>query len=241
MVDTQRRKLLASLLKAAALAWAVFLRPKAGAARETGHKGGFSMNLPPPRTEGPISLEKAIARRRTVRAFGPRPLRLEELSQLLWSAQGITDGRFKRSAPSAGALFPIDLYAVTGEGCVEGLPAGVYHYQPQGHRITAVESGDLRQTLARAGLSQMWMAQAPLQLVITAEYSRISGKYGARGERYAHIEAGHISQNIFLQAEALGLKAGIVGAFDDAQVVKILKIPATHVPILIMPVGHDRE
>ena len=154
---------------------------------------------------------------------------------------GITDDRgFKRTAPSGGALYPIDLYAVAGTGGVKDLETGTYHYDPNEHSISSILEGDIRVDLARASLSQMWMATAPVNLIITVEYRRISVKYGERGARYALMEAGHIGQNIFLQAEALGLGAGIVGAFHDENVSKILKITREHEPLLIMPVGHKR-
>jgi SagB-type dehydrogenase family enzyme len=161
------------------------------------------------------------------------------LSQLLYAAQGITeDGGFKRAAPSAGALYPLDLYAVVGDAGVAGLEAGVYHYTPSGHGIERVFSGDRRADLAKAALHQMWMETAPLNLVITAAYARICIKYGDRGIRYAMIEAGHAGQNIFLQAEAMGLKAGIVGAFDEDRVIQALHTPPKHAPLLIMPTGY---
>jgi SagB-type dehydrogenase family enzyme len=197
------------------------------------------MNLPKPINKGSLSVEEAIKRRRTARSFSPRPLRIEDLSQLLYSAQGITgDSGFKRAAPSGGALYPLDVYAVVGDKGIEGLDVGVYHYIPSGHSLELTSMGDRREQLARASLGQMWMVQAPLNLVITAEFSRICSKYGDRGVRYAMMEAGHAGQNIFLQAEALGLKAGIVGAFDDAQVASVLGIPPKHEPLLIIPVGY---
>lgn len=197
------------------------------------------MELPQPRFEGDASLEKAIKKRRTVRSFARDPLGLELLSQLLWAGQGITEDRgFKRAAPSGGALYPMDIYAVVGEGGVQGLQAGVYHYEPQGHAVVRLTGEDLRDALARAALGQMWMAKAPLNLVITAEYVRICGKYGDRGIRYAVMEAGHVGQNIFLQAEAYGLGAGIVGAFRDHEVAEVLKLPRAHEPLLIIPVGY---
>jgi len=197
------------------------------------------MELPQPRFEGDASLEKAIKKRRTVRSFARDPLGLELLSQLLWAGQGITEDRgFKRAAPSGGALYPMDIYAVVGEGGVQGLQAGVYHYEPQGHAVVRLTGEDLRDALARAALGQMWMAKAPLNLVITAEYVRICRKYGDRGIRYAVMEAGHVGQNIFLQAEAYGLGAGIVGAFRDHEVAEVLKLPRAHEPLLIIPVGY---
>jgi SagB-type dehydrogenase family enzyme len=196
------------------------------------------IDLPPPKTEGGVSVEKALESRRTIRSHGSQPLTGQQVAQLLWSAQGVTNDRGFRTAPSAGALYPMDVYAALGPDSAPGFEAGVYHYQPDRHAVRMVRDGDVRQELARAALSQMWMAQAPLQLVITAEYSRATSKYGQRGIRYAVIEAGHIGQNVFLQVQGLGLAAGIVGAFRDQEVVEVLGIPSSHEPMLIMPVGH---
>jgi len=214
-----------------------FQAPRAQAREK--NKAEASMKLPEPRIDGKTSLERSLKERRTVRSFRPDALTLDHLSQLLWAAQGVTDERgFKRAAPSAGALYPMDVFAVIGEKSVTGLEAGIYHYQPKGHSLSRLIGGDLRDALARSSLGQMWMARAPVNLVITAEYARICGKYGDRGVRYAMIEAGHVGQNIFLQAEACGLGAGIVGAFQDRKVVDVMKIPRLHEPLLIMPVGY---
>jgi len=203
-------------------------------------KKDVTMILPEPFKKGSLSVEEAIKRRRTVRSFSSRPLEKGALSQLLYGVQGITEDKgFKRAVASGGALYPLDVYAVVGDRGAEGLDAGVYHYIPAGHKIEPVIPGDRRRQLAVASLSQMWMAGAPANLVITAEYSRICSKYGERGRRYAMIEAGHAGQNIFLQAEALGLKAGIVGAFDESNVISVLGIPESHEPLLIMPVGYQ--
>ena len=121
-----------------------------------------------------------------------------------------------------------------------GLEEGVFHYIPECQGLKKVDKGDFRKAVALASLGQMWMAEAPVSLVITAEYDRIEGKYGSRGQRYALIEAGHVGQNIFLQAGALGMAAGIVGAFDDNRVVKTLSLPDSHRPLLIMPVGYPQ-
>jgi SagB-type dehydrogenase family enzyme len=198
------------------------------------------MKLPPPQTEGTVSVEQAIKQRRTVRAFTSQILDLNQLSQLLWAAHGITENRgFKRAAPSAGALYPMDNYVVVGQNSVAQIEAGVYHYEPEGHHMTLVVKSDLREAVARASLTQMWMAKAPLNFIITAEYKRVSVKYGERGVRYAMIEAGHMGQNLFLQAEALGLKAGIVGAFHDEKLIKVMNLPPAHQPLLIMPIGYQ--
>lgn len=199
------------------------------------------MHLPDPMIDGDVSLERTIHKRRTIRSFEGKALTLKQLSQVLWAAQGITDiGEFKRAAPSAGALYPIDIYGVVGRDCIEKLDAGVYLYEPASHTISLVKEGDFRRDIAIASLGQMWMAHAPLTLVITAEYSRITVKYRQRGIRYAIMEAGHIGQNIFLQSQAMGLEAGIVGAFEDQEVIQVMGSKKTHKPLLLMPVGYKR-
>ena len=211
-----------------------FKAPSASSGRKEG-----SIMLPKPDYVGSLSVEEAIKQRRTTRSFSSRPIRQKHLAQLLYAAQGITeDGGLKRAAASGGALYPIDIYSVVGENGVEELDAGVFHYIPSDHSIENIATGDRKAPLANASLHQMWIAGAPLNLVITAEYSRICSKYGERGVRYAMIEAGHVGQNIFLQAEALSLKAGIVGAFEDMKVGDVLGIPKKHEPLLIMPVGY---
>jgi SagB-type dehydrogenase family enzyme len=211
----------------------------AGKADGTNGRRDRQMNLPKPRLTGDVSVEQAIKHRRTIRSYLSTPLTLEQLSQIFWAAQGITEDRgYKRSAPSGGALYPMDIYAIVGDNGIQGLKAGIYHYDPHKHCAELIMEGDFRKDVARTALSQMWMAGAPLNLVITSEYSRITSKYGIRGERYAMIEAGHIGQNIFLQAEALGLRAGIVGAFRDKDVIRVMKITGSHAPLLMLPVGY---
>jgi SagB-type dehydrogenase family enzyme len=199
------------------------------------------MNLPAPTLDGHVSVEKAIKQRRTVRSFSSEPITLAQLSQILWAAQGITDDRgLKRAAPSGGALYPIDVYTVAGQDGVQGLAQGVYRYDPHRHAMEKVVGTDARQAVAVAALRQMWMATAPVILVLTAEYRRITVKYGERGKRYAMIEVGHIGQNIFVQCEALGLAAGIVGAFHDNEVTSAVNAQKNHEPLIIMPVGWKR-
>jgi SagB-type dehydrogenase family enzyme len=198
------------------------------------------MKLPQPKTKGTVSVEQAIKQRRTVRAFMPQALELKQLSQLLWAAHGTTENNgFKRAAPSAGALYPMDVYVVVGQNSVVQIEAGVYHYKPKGHFLSLIAKSDYRDAMVRASLSQAWMAKAPISFIITAEYKRVTAKYGKRGVRYAMIEAGHIGQNLFLQAGALGLKAGIVGAFHDKELIDVMNIPPSHEPLLIMPVGYQ--
>jgi len=203
--------------------------------------GEASISLPKPSSDGKVSVEKAIKGRRTVRDFRQKSLSLNDLSQLVWSGQGITDSsENKRAAASAGALYPLDFYILIGENGVEKMEGGVYRYLPKEHSLLPIAKGDRRREIAVASLSQMWMARAPVLFIITAEYRRITGKYGERGIRYVLIEVGHVGQNLFLQAEALGLGAGIVGAFHDSEVSNIAGLPSKHEPLLVMPVGYKK-
>lgn len=198
------------------------------------------ISLPPPTHKGTVTVEEALKARRTHRSFKSRSLTLQQFSQILWGAYGVTakvSGYHLKTAPSAGALYPIDIYAVVGEEGVETLAPGVYHFRPEDHSIECIKEGDLRAAVARHSVRQMWMAEAPVMLVITGEYARCTVKYASRGVLYTHIEAGHVGQNVFLQAEAIGLKAGIVGAFNNEDIIKTIGIPANHDPLLIMPVG----
>jgi SagB-type dehydrogenase family enzyme len=202
------------------------------------------ISLPKPSYKGTVSVEEALKLRRTHRSFTSRSLTLKQFSQILWGAYGVTDrkyGSFLKTAPSAGALYPLDIYGVVGKGGVETLVEGVYRYNPEDHAASLLREGDLRAEVARQSLHQMWVAKAPLTLVITGEYERSTIKYGPRGVTYTHIEAGCVGQNIFLQAEAIGLKAGIVGAFNNRDLAKTMGLPASHDPLLIMPVGFSPD
>jgi SagB-type dehydrogenase family enzyme len=212
----------------------------ADASRSPGAEGMPTISLPEPRLKGEMSLEEAILERRSTRDFQDSPLTMAEVSQILWAAQGVTDETGLRAAPSAGALYPLDLYLVVGEQGVEGLGEGVYHYLPQGHSLELSLQGDVRQTLARLSLDQTFIAEAPLSLLITAEYERTTWKYGERGVRYVHMEAGHAAQNVYLQAEALGLGTVTVGAFEDEKIAEALDLPASYKPLYVMPIGHPQ-
>lgn len=192
-----------------------------------------TMALPEPRTEGPLSLEAALQRRRSVREFSAEPLTIEELSQLLWSAQGITDSRGYRTAPSAGALYPLELYLATSEG--------LFRYIPEDHALLLVRGGDLRPQLSDVALGQESIAEAPATIIFTAVFSRTEERYGtARSPRYIHLEAGHAAQNVLLQAVALGLGAVPVGAFHDSRLSSVLDLPSDHVPLYLVPIGRQR-
>jgi len=197
-----------------------------------------TVSLPDPRLKGEMSLEEAILRRRSRRDFKDSPLTLGEISQILWAAQGITGKTGLRAAPSAGALYPLDIYLVVGKQGVDGLGEGVYYYLPQSHSLEPTLEGDVRQTLARLSLGQMSIAEAPLSLLITAEYERTTSKYGERGVRYVHMEAGHVGQNVYLQAEALGLGTVTIGAFQDEEISQALNLPPSYRPLYVMPIGH---
>jgi len=201
-------------------------------------EGMATISLPGPRLKGEMTLEEAILQRRSRRDFKNSPLTLGEVSQVLWAAQGITAETGLRAAPSAGALYPLELYLVVGKEGVEGLGEGVYHYLPQSHSLEPTLAGDVRQTLARLSLQQMWIAEAPLSLLITAEYERTTKKYGDRGVRYVHMEAGHAGQNVYLQAEALGLGTVTVGAFQDEEISQALNLPQSYSLLYVMPIGH---
>jgi SagB-type dehydrogenase family enzyme len=191
------------------------------------------MSLPLPREQGPLSLEQAIARRRSVRSFTDQGLMSVELSQLLWAAQGITDPRGFRAAPSAGALYPLELYVVSTNG--------FYHYQPHGHQLELLREEDLRLAVWKVGLEQNALRDAPAVFLIAAVFQRTANKYGARTERYVYMEAGHAAQNLLLQAVALGLAAVPIGAFYDDELQVALSLPTDHEPLYLIPVGYPDE
>ena len=195
------------------------------------------IKLPPPQLKGKMSLEEAIASRRSVRKYRSEPLTPSQLSQLLWSAQGITGAGRLRAAPSAGATYPLEIFAFIGKQAIEGLQAGIYHYDVDSHSLVLHQPGDLRKELARAALDEGFIASAPLDIVICALYPRTSYRYGRRGERYVHLEVGHVGENIHLQAVALGLATVEVGAFDDEGVREVLGVEEQIKPLYIMPIG----
>lgn len=192
-----------------------------------------TIQLPRPARSGVVSLEEAISQRRSAREFDPGPLTLRQLSQLLWMAQGITASEGYRTVPSAGALYPLEIYVV--------LPTGFYHYDPDRHRLDRISVDDLRFALCRAALEQQAILEAEAVFVMTAVYERTAAKYGTtRGARYVHLEAGHAAQNLLLETVALGLGAVTIGAFHDAEVQKALSLPRNHEPLYLIPVGKPR-
>lgn len=213
-----------------------------GSAGRTGEEEMASedrdLALPAPRLSGEVSVERALVRRRSRRDFAPEPLPLSAVSQLLWAAQGITDPAGLRTAPSAGALYPLDIYLAVG--AVSGVRPGLYRYDPHAHRLLLQSEGDPRARVAEAALDQRWLAEAPAILLLTAVYQRTARKYGERATRYVHMEVGHAAQNVYLQAEALGLGTTLVGAFHDEALAHVFRLPEPTKPLALLPIGKPR-
>ncbi|MGQ9707885.1 MAG: SagB/ThcOx family dehydrogenase [bacterium] len=195
------------------------------------------VKLPAPDTVGKLTVEQALWRRRSVRSYTNVPLTLSEVGQLLWAAQGKTGKTYGRTAPSAGATYPMEIFLVAGK--VSGLDSGVYQYLVDEHGLRQVKPGDMRDELAGAALGQTCIKTAPAVIVLGAEYKRTTGRYGERGIRYVHIEAGHIGQNVSLECVALGLGTVMIGAFHDSAVKSVLGVK--YEPLYIMPVGQVRK
>jgi len=191
--------------------------------------------LPAARTDGSVSVETALDERRSVRRFSDDALSLSQVTQLLWAAQGRTDRRGFRTAPSAGATYPLELLVAAGR--VEDLAPGIYRYRPAGHDLVLVAAGDRRQKLFDAALGQHAVAAAPAVFIFFAVYERTLARYGERGIRYVHMEAGHAAQNLLLQAVSLDLSAVVIGAFHDHKVQQVLTISEDEHPLYLVPVG----
>jgi SagB-type dehydrogenase family enzyme len=189
--------------------------------------------LPAAKTKGGASLAQSLARRRSIREFTGKQLTDDELSQLLWATQGVTNEEGFRTAPSAGALYPLELYVA--------MTTGLYHYDPGQHTLRQRSAEDLRPALHKAALAQDPVLESPAVFVLTAVSKRTVRKYGQqRSPRYIHMEAGHAGQNLLLQATALGLGAVPIGAFEDKRVSKVLALPGNEAPLYLIPVGHAR-
>ncbi len=200
------------------------------------------VKLPKPSLKGNVSVEEALLGVRTVRNFGPKPLTLAQVSQVLWAANGnlpldAVSGATTKVTPSAGGIYPLEVFLVSGQDSVSGLSAGIYRYNSRTNALVTLTSGDQRGAVAQAALGQMWLARAPALVIIAAEFSRMTPKYGNRGIQYVFIEAGTADQNVCLQAAALGLRVGTVGAFNDPQLTQAVKLPQGIDPILIIALG----
>jgi len=188
--------------------------------------------LKTPRTKGALSVEEALNRRKSVRSFRQEPLDKEEVGQILWAAYG-KNLYGKKTAPSAGATYPLEIYLAAG--LVNGIPAVVYRYREEDHALELHIPGDIRRALAGAAFNQQFIAEAPACVIVAAEFIRTTSRYGERGKRYVFMDAGHVGENVHLQAEALGLGTVMVGAFDDDAVSSVLKVKK---PVLyLIPIG----
>jgi SagB-type dehydrogenase family enzyme len=226
----KRRTMLSHALAVAGGMEAVAAAPASMAADEPPLRA-----LPPPQESLVSPLQQALRRRRSVRGYSPQPIALAAVSQLLWAAQGVTAGDGRRTAPSAGALYPLELQLAAAR--VTGLPPGVYRYIPASHGLRAAGGDNVLPALALAAHSQQSVAEAAAVLVIAAVEERTARKYGARAGRYVAFEAGAASQNLALQAAALGLGSVVVGAFDDGAVADAVRLATGERPVALMPIG----
>jgi len=188
--------------------------------------------LPAPDSKGRVALEAAINKRRSIRSYEDADLTYEQIGQLLWAAQGITDKRGYRASPSAGALYPLEIYITNKDG--------FFHYIPNGHKLKKISGEDLRGKLQQVTLFQTSVKTASVDIIICGIYERVTSRYGQRGVRYTDIEVGHAAQNIHLQAVALGLGSVPIGAYKDEAVGKVLSLPEDQVPLYIIPVGYEK-
>lgn len=196
-----------------------------------------SISLPNPQLKGKVSVEEALAKRRSIRSYANDPLGLKEVSQLLWATQGITAKGGKKTAPSAGAIYPLQLYLVAGS--VEGLDPGVYQYNPDKNELTLKQKGDLRSKLMAASMMQPWVKQAPITIIFGINYTKM-GRYTSKSKMYADFEVGHAAQNLMLQAVALGLGTVAIGAFNKGEVETLLKISRPLEVVYLIPVGKPK-
>lgn len=198
-----------------------------------------TVSLPTPNEVGDRSVEEAVTARRSRREYGERALSRRELGQLLWAAQGVTDrASGHRAAPSAGALYPLELYVVIGTSGVVDLESGVYRYRPTTHELARGKAGEFQSELRAAALDQRAVEEAAVDIVVCAVDERMTGTYGERGRRrYVPMEAGHVGENLYLQAESLALSTVAIGAFDDDRVRAVVGAPSGQRPLYVFPVG----
>jgi SagB-type dehydrogenase family enzyme len=209
------------------------------------HPEGPVVGLPEPRFSSDVSLEETLKNRRSVRAYKETPLTLAEVSQLLWSAYGISmpvenapdflRGGL-RTAPSAGALYPLELYFVARN--VTGLDPGVYWYKSETHQLVLLVQADMWEDLSEAGFSQPHFETAAAAIVYSAVFERNTRKYGERGrERYVCMDLGHSAENVYLQAHALKIGTCAIGAFSDMALKQVIGMTKAEEPLYIMPLG----
>lgn len=195
------------------------------------------MQLPAPLTDGPIPFENILANRRTVREYASEAMSIDGAAQLLWAAYGITEHGIwnRRTVPSAGAIYPMEIYLIAGD--IEEIGPGVYRYDAEEHTLEPMRAGDIRPDLAEACTQQEWMEHAPMAIVICTDFAKATSKYGERGAFYAFFEAGHIAQNIYLQGESMGIGIAEVATFEDEELSGVVGQALNHRPLLVMAAG----
>ncbi len=201
-----------------------------------------TVSLPAPQLTGNLSVEAAIENRRSVRHYSNESVTLGNVSQILWSAQGITNTQYQlRAAPSAGQVYPLEVYVIAGPN-VSGLPEGVYQYEPSNNTLEKFMNGDLRDNLSSIADGQPWVKQAPLDILITGDNQKMIDKYPDKelSIRFVDLEAGHAGENIYLQAESLGLVTVSLGSFDSNQLSQKFELPSNETPLYIFPIGHPQ-
>lgn len=213
-----------------------------GTSAETDPKDSNVIKLPKPRDKSDASVEEALHGRRSIRSYKNEPLTLAEISQLLWAAYGLNEDikaglrEGLKTAPSAGACYPLEIYLIAGK--VTALPEGIYKYNPEEHTLEKICGGDKRAELCNAAYWQDMIKDAPASIVYSAIYERMTGRYGNRGrDRYVCMDLGHSAQNVYLQAFSLGIGTCAVGAFDDKAVKKVIPFTKKEEPLYIMPLG----
>lgn len=203
-----------------------------------------NIKLPDPSLAGTMSVEEALYKRRSVREYSKKALTLQQASQLLWASYGVTEisrrGRELKTAPSAGATYPLEIYLMAGN--VEGLSPGLYRYLPSTHSLQAERLGDFRPGAEDASYNQEMIEDAPATIVFSAVYERTTSRYGQRGrDRYVCMDLGHSAQNLYLQTTAMGLITCAIGAFDDAAMQGVLQLPKEEEILYLMPVGYRAQ
>jgi SagB-type dehydrogenase family enzyme len=200
--------------------------------------GSQTVPLPKPDLAGKVTLDQAIAQRRSSREYAAGALTLAEISQLMWCAQGITSPEGKRAVPSARAVYPLQVWLLAGD--VTGLPAGLYRYQPKEHALALVRDGDPRPALIAATPGQASLQHAAAVIAVVGDSLLAAGKFGAHATRWLGMEAGFVVQDVYLEATALGLGTVMVGGWQDAAVRGALTLPAAWQPLALMPVGRKK-
>ncbi len=200
------------------------------------------IQLPRTLPSNTLALIETLKKRKSIRSFHPKPLSIADLSFLLWASTGIqrTEKGYEfRTAPSAGALYPIETYVIANN--VENLEKALYHYNIRMHSLEEVKNGDLREETVHAALGQKMCANAPVVLIWTALFNRCKWKYAQRAYRYVYLDAGHIAQNLALAAISIGLGSCQIGAFFDDEVNQILGADGTEESVLYLTaLGHPR-